>query len=116
MKLGCHLACLHADNRIRVYDIKSRRRKPIADIHLAEVEKADNKSKLTKFCVSKCENYFYVANARGSIYEVDAKKNYQIAGKFKGITTTIKDMQLWEDKLAVISLDGYLRIFNINTK
>jgi hypothetical protein len=39
MKLGCHLACLHADNRIRVYDIKSRRRKPIADIHLAKWRK-----------------------------------------------------------------------------
>lgn len=57
-----------------------------------------------------------MANARGSIYELDAKKNYSIVGKFKGITTTIKDMQISGDKLVVLSLDGYLRIFNIKTK
>lgn len=44
------------------------------------------------------------------------RKNLGVTGKFKGITTTIKDIQVDNHNLAVVSLDGYLRIFNTLTK
>lgn len=65
---------------------------------------------------SPCENYLYLGNHKGSIYEVDVRKNLGVSGKFKGITTTIKDIQVHNNNLAVVSLDGYLRIFNTITK
>jgi len=36
--------------------------------------------------------------------------------KFKGVTTSIKDMKIEADHLVVASLDGFLRIYNTNTK
>lgn len=57
-----------------------------------------------------------MGNHKGSVYELDIRKNYAVSGKFKGITTTIKDLQVHKEHLAVVSLDGYLRIFNTQTK
>jgi hypothetical protein len=65
---------------------------------------------------SDCEKYLYVGNERGSIYEVDLRKNCAVSSKIKGITTTIKDMKIFYEYLAVVSLDGYLRVFNLATK
>ncbi len=87
----------------------------MTDITLSEVVKVD-KVNLTKMAKSSCENYLYLGNHKGSIFEVDLRKNMGVTGKFKGITTTIKDIQVAKDKLVVVSLDGYLRIFNTLTK
>jgi len=43
---------------------------------------------------SSCEKYLYVGNDRGSIYEVDVRKNMGITHKYKGIATSIKDMKI----------------------
>lgn len=32
--LGCNLIAANAENRVRIYDVKSRRRKPVTDITL----------------------------------------------------------------------------------
>lgn len=91
--LGCNLVAANAENKIRVYDVKSRRRKPVTDVTLNEIIKAE-KVNLSKMAKSTCENYLFLGNHRGSIYEVDLRKNMCVTGKFKGITTTVKDMQV----------------------
>lgn len=100
---------------VRIYDVKGRRRRPLTDVTLIEITKVD-KVQLSKMAKSSCEKYLYVGNHKGSIYELDVRKNLGVSGKFKGITTTIKDMQVHGESLAVVSLDGYLRIFNTSTK
>lgn len=65
---------------------------------------------------STCEKYLYIGNHKGSIYELDTRKNLAISAKIKGITSTIKDMQVHGQYLATASLDGYLRIYNTTTK
>jgi folate-dependent phosphoribosylglycinamide formyltransferase PurN len=65
---------------------------------------------------SSCEKYLYIGNQRGSIYQLDTRKNCQISSKISMITTTIKDMKIIQEYLAVISLDGHLRIFNTQNK
>lgn len=44
------------------------------------------------------------------------EKNFSVVGKIKGITTSIKDMKICGKEIFVISLDGYLRVFNLNSK
>lgn len=65
---------------------------------------------------SSCENYLYIGNHKGAIYELDRRKNLSISAKIKGITSTIKDMSISGQYLAIVSLDGYLRIHNSSTK
>lgn len=43
-------------------------------------------------------------------------KKFAVVGKIKGVTTTITDMKYRDGQLYVISLDGYLRIFNAGSK
>lgn len=116
MHQNYHLVAAHAHNKIRVYDVRSRRRKPITDVTLNEIIKAEKTSRLTTIAKSSCEKYLYVGNDRGSIYELDVKKNFAISHKFKGITTSIRDIKVYKEHLIVASLDGYIRIFNTVTK
>jgi hypothetical protein len=37
----------------------------------------------------------------------------QVVGKFKGINSTVTDMQIFNDKLFVSSLDCYVRQYDI---
>jgi folate-dependent phosphoribosylglycinamide formyltransferase PurN len=37
---------------------------------------------------------------------------WKIVWKIKDILTTIKDMKIYGEFLAIISLDGYLRVYN----
>jgi hypothetical protein len=47
---------------------------------------------LTKIIASSDSNYFYIGNNVGGIYQCDLRKNLAVAGKFKGISTTITDL------------------------
>ncbi len=39
-----------------------------------------------------------------------------VIGKFKGITTSITDMQISDDKMYISSLDSYVREFDLESK
>lgn len=59
------IAVANANKKVRIYDVRSRTKKPIADHDLIKI---DEKCELTKLAVSPNENYFYVGNAEGGIY------------------------------------------------
>lgn len=42
--------------------------------------------------ISNNKNYYYFSNDIGEIFESDSRKDWNIVGKFKGITTTVTDM------------------------
>ncbi len=46
-KNGSSLACAHASNKIRIYDVRSNKQKPSADYHL-KLDKIYTTSYLTK--------------------------------------------------------------------
>lgn len=101
------LALTHAFQKVRLYDVRGQRRKPTLDAHLP-IEKV----KLTNINKSPCENYLYVGNSCGSIYELDCRKDLSITKKYKGIGTSITDLLVTDSLLIASSLDSYVRIFN----
>jgi len=86
------IACAHSNNKVRVYDVRTNKQKPSADYHL-KLEKVYNKVSLTNIRVAPSnDNIFYISNDLGSIYECDMRKQMQMVGKFKGISSTITDL------------------------
>jgi WD40 repeat protein len=45
------LACAHASNKVRVYDVRTNKQRPSSDFHL-KLDKVYNKSYLTKIIVN----------------------------------------------------------------
>lgn len=66
--------------------------------------------------ISLCKNYYFIANDIGEIFQCDSRKNLQIIGKFKGITTSITDLQVSKDLLLCSSLDSFVRMYDIQSK
>ena len=105
------LAVANANDMIRIFDIRNRAKKPVLDHHLKLND--NNKSRISKLEVNEdFDHYFYVGKENGSIYELDARKACQPTRKFKGITTTIKDMKVTNSSIHVVSLDSFFRTFN----
>ena len=48
----------------------------------------------------------------GEVFELDGRKDWQISGKYKGITTTISGITIGNGQLIASSLDSYVRIFD----
>lgn len=110
------LACANADNKIRLYDVRTNRQKPSADYHL-QFEKVYTKSNLTKIITSPYNDFaFYVANDLGGIYECDIRKKMQMVSKFKGINSTVTDLLIHDNQLIASSLDSYVRTFDLETR
>ena len=112
-KNGSSLACAHALNKVRVYDVRTNKQKPSSDFHL-KLDKVYNKSYLTKIEVNPHdESKFYIANDLGAIYECDIRKSMLTVGKFKSINSTVTDMKVHENQLFTSSLDCYVRSFDL---
>jgi hypothetical protein len=57
----------------------------------------------------------YVGNDLGEVYQLDSRKDYLPSGKYKGITSTVTDIKVRYGKIAVSSMDSYVRIYNEDT-
>ena len=55
------LAILHAQNKLRIYDIRGTHRRPVNDVLL----KTTHNSNLTRMVIDSDENMYYVANESG---------------------------------------------------
>lgn len=108
---GEGVALAHAFNKVRLYDVRSNRRKPTHD-----QEYALGKGRLTVIEKSDCSNYLFLGSESGSINQIDRRKNLSIIHKFKGITTTITDLAITSEWVISTSLDGYLRAYNRETR
>ena len=72
--------------------MRGTQRRPISDI---EIKGVAPRSQMTKLTVDKYdENYFYVGNDLGEIFQLDSRKDVQISGKYKGITTSITGLSI----------------------
>ena len=96
---------------MRLYDVRGQRRKPILNTAL-NIEKV----KLTTIEKSVCENYLYVGNECGSIYELDVRKNLVVGKKYKGINTCITDLLVTENSIISCSLDAYINVYDRNSR
>lgn len=113
-KNDSRLAVANANDMVRIFDIRSKRRKPLSDLALKLND--NTKSRVSKLAVSEFGEYFYVAKENGSIYELDARKDCRPVSKFKGITSTVKDIKVTEKYLFSVSLDCFFRIFDREDK
>lgn len=107
------LLTANADRNIRIYDVRSRNRKPTGNYPLKLM---NEKCSLTKLGVSADQKDFYVGNMEGGIYELDLRKNCSIVGKFKGINSTVSGIEVTNNFLISSSLDGYLRCYDKSDK
>lgn len=81
-------------------------------------KKLKEKSPFTSMELSHCDNYLYVSNKLGSIFKFDRRKDFNMVGKIKGSTGTIKQIQRHPTLpyLATIGLDRIVRVYNENDK
>ena len=47
---------------------------------------------------------------------MDSRADYKAVAKYKGITTTVTDLSIVSGQLYASSLDGYVRIFDLEDK
>lgn len=66
--------------------------------------------------ISDCENYFFVSNDIGEIFQLDCRKDWGPIGKFKGIATTVTDFDISDKLLVAGSLDSYVRVFELESR
>ena len=95
---------------MRVFDIRGTQKRPINDIVIKGVAP---RSKMVKMAAQQQDdNYLYAGNDMGEVFELDGRKDWQISGKYKGITTTISGITIGNGQLIASSLDSYVRIFD----
>eukprot|EP01017_Pseudomicrothorax_dubius_P008790 TRINITY_DN12910_c0_g1_i1.p1 TRINITY_DN12910_c0_g1~~TRINITY_DN12910_c0_g1_i1.p1 ORF type:complete len:282 (+),score=73.03 TRINITY_DN12910_c0_g1_i1:63-848(+) len=101
-----------AYNKVRLYDIRGKP-KPLKDVEIGY-----EKSPLNNIILSHSGNFIYVSNLIGSIFLLDNRKDFQMVGKLKGATGTIKKLELHPTQpiLASASLDRFLRLYNLQTR
>jgi len=101
-----------AYHKIRLYDIRTKNCKPVIDYEFPH-----SKHPLNNILLSHCQNYAYVSDQGGDIFNLDLRKDFKIVGKLKGALGSIRDMVMSKSHpyLASVSLDRYLRVYNTNT-
>eukprot|EP01015_Nassula_variabilis_P001252 TRINITY_DN1067_c0_g1_i7.p1 TRINITY_DN1067_c0_g1~~TRINITY_DN1067_c0_g1_i7.p1 ORF type:complete len:333 (+),score=44.06 TRINITY_DN1067_c0_g1_i7:66-1064(+) len=97
--------------KVRIYDTRNPRSKPIQDILLDK-----EGSPFNNMSLSQCGSLLFVSNLKGDVLVLNTKKNMHQEGKLKGNSGTVKDIVLHKSQpyIATVGLDRFLRIYNTN--
>ena len=108
---GQFINVLTYENKLRVYDIRGTQRRPVKDDEIKGVAPRSKMSKLASD--SSNELYLYAGNDMGEILQLDTRKDCQMVGKFKGITTSISGIAVGQGQLVSSSMDSYVRMYDL---
>lgn len=68
---------------------------------------------MTRMKIQQGDNYYFLSNDIGEIFQCDSRQEWRPVAKFKGITSSVTDFEITHNSLYAASLDSYVHIFDL---
>ncbi|XP_065347938.1 WD repeat-containing protein 74 [Cloeon dipterum] len=93
---------------VRIYDPKAQRR-PVFNMEFKE-------KALTSIAVGPTDGFAIVGTAIGQVYKVDLRQKGMIAGHYKGVRGSVREVACVNNKVITVGLDRHIRVHDAESK